>query len=126
MRKILNFGHTIAHAFESYALENELDLLHGEAVACGIYCELWLSHQILDLPIDIVDAYAKRLKNEFPVFKFNTSLIDELIGRMQQDKKNVGQELRFVLIKTPGDAIFDVTISVEVVRKSLEQYLLEF
>ncbi|MCC6690576.1 MAG: 3-dehydroquinate synthase, partial [Bacteroidia bacterium] len=44
LRKILNFGHTIGHALESYFLEkNESIVLHGEAVAAGMICEAYLS-----------------------------------------------------------------------------------
>ena len=39
-RKALNFGHTIGHALESYYLEKENYLIHGEAVALGIYSAL--------------------------------------------------------------------------------------
>ena len=45
IRKALNFGHTIGHALEGYALETGHPLLHGEAIAIGMYCESWLSHQ---------------------------------------------------------------------------------
>ena len=42
-RKILNFGHTLGHAIESYYLKKEKDILHGEAVALGMYLEAELS-----------------------------------------------------------------------------------
>ena len=40
LRKILNFGHTIGHAVESYFLETEHkeNLTHGEAIAIGMVC----------------------------------------------------------------------------------------
>lgn len=44
IRKALNFGHTIGHAFESFALETEHPVLHGYAVAWGMVCELYYSH----------------------------------------------------------------------------------
>ena len=42
LRKILNFGHTVGHALESYYLEKENYLTHGEAVALGMYSALYL------------------------------------------------------------------------------------
>ena len=43
LRKVLNFGHTIGHALESYALTTKTPLLHGEAIAAGMICESYLS-----------------------------------------------------------------------------------
>ena len=42
-RKILNFGHTLGHAIESFYLSKEKDILHGEAIALGMYLEAELS-----------------------------------------------------------------------------------
>jgi 3-dehydroquinate synthase len=43
-RKILNFGHTIGHAIETYHLENsDQPFLHGEAIAIGMVAEAILS-----------------------------------------------------------------------------------
>ncbi len=45
LRKILNFGHTLGHAIESYFLEKDESkaLLHGEAIAIGMILEAYLS-----------------------------------------------------------------------------------
>ncbi len=52
IRKALNLGHTVGHAFESLALETNHPVLHGYAVAWGIVCELlssgnWLAQNII-------------------------------------------------------------------------------
>ena len=52
IRKALNFGHTIGHAFESFSLEIEKPVLHGYAVAWGMVCELYYSHQKTGFPKD--------------------------------------------------------------------------
>ena len=41
IRKALNLGHTVGHAFESFALKRQ-PVLHGYAVAWGLICELYL------------------------------------------------------------------------------------
>jgi 3-dehydroquinate synthase len=43
IRKALNLGHTVGHAFEAMALKRERPILHGYAVAYGLICELYLS-----------------------------------------------------------------------------------
>ncbi len=45
IRKALNLGHTVGHAFESMALAENRPVLHGYAVAWGIVCELYLQSQ---------------------------------------------------------------------------------
>ena len=43
IRKLLNFGHTIGHALESFSLQNDdTPLLHGECVAVGMICEAYI------------------------------------------------------------------------------------
>jgi 3-dehydroquinate synthase len=123
VRKLLNFGHTIGHAFESWSLENGGDLLHGEAIAAGMLCELWISHKIYGFPMEEVNNYNQMFQKYFDPFRFSNSLTDNLLERMQHDKKNTGQSLRFVLIKSIEQAIYDVQVSPEIVRQSLEFYL---
>src|SRR5210317_1448664 len=45
LRKILNYGHTLGHAIESYYLHHPTQkrLLHGEAIAIGMITEAYLS-----------------------------------------------------------------------------------
>ena len=43
VRKILNFGHTLGHAIETYYLGTKNQLLHGEAIAIGMICESYIS-----------------------------------------------------------------------------------
>jgi 3-dehydroquinate synthase len=46
LRKILNFGHTIGHAVESYWMQSRTPLLHGEAIAIGMVGEAYLSYRV--------------------------------------------------------------------------------
>ena len=43
IRKALNLGHTVGHAFESWAMQQGAPILHGYAVAYGLVAELYLS-----------------------------------------------------------------------------------
>ena len=45
LRKILNFGHTLGHAIETYYLNHNHSLLHGEAIAVGMILEAFLSYK---------------------------------------------------------------------------------
>jgi 3-dehydroquinate synthase len=62
LRKILNFGHTLGHAIESYFLESETHetLLHGEAIAIGMILEAYLSHKLSGLSeVELTDIKTK-------------------------------------------------------------------
>lgn len=105
IRKILNFGHTFAHAFESYS---NYKIEHGRAVAAGIICALYLSHKLKLLSKPQLDyylqlpAFIKSLKN---LYYFRN---EELLKYMYSDKKNKKGELNFVLINGIGKIIVDV------------------
>ncbi|MGB0432509.1 MAG: 3-dehydroquinate synthase, partial [Bacteroidia bacterium] len=44
-RQVLNFGHTVGHAIESFSLSNNTPIKHGEAVAWGMLAECFISKQ---------------------------------------------------------------------------------
>ena len=45
LRKVLNFGHTVGHAVESYFLSKGNRIFHGEAIAIGMICESFIAHK---------------------------------------------------------------------------------
>jgi len=63
LRKVLNFGHTLGHAIESYFLDSpdHETLLHGEAIAVGMVLEGFLSKEITGLS----EAECEAIKSEF-------------------------------------------------------------
>ena len=123
IRKILNFGHTVGHALETFFLKTEHPITHGEAVAAGMICETWLSSQLTNLEEhSSVDIYNEIDKN-FERLNFRTNNFDELMRLMKQDKKVRQGQARFSLLKHIGEAIHDVDVSDELVLKSLEFYL---
>jgi 3-dehydroquinate synthase len=122
LRKILNFGHTIGHAFESYALESNISLYHGEAIAAGMLIELYLSHKIFGLAVKNIHTYTHIFKKYYTPFTFPPEIMDNLIDRMSQDKKNAGKSFRFVLLNDLGKPSYDVEIASEIIREGLVYY----
>lgn len=95
IRAYLNFGHTFAHAMETYLNYNRLS--HGEAVYAGMLAASYLSNQTgADLDLE-------RLLRFKPFYKMDLSPVfgksDELIEIMYRDKKVKSGKLRFVLLK---------------------------
>lgn len=91
IRALLNYGHTVGHAVESYFLETEAPLTHGEAIAIGMICESRIAaDRMLEGIIRTVRShYAHR-----PVSEAAFPAIWEL---MQQDKKNAAGRVRMAV-----------------------------
>lgn len=122
LRKVLNFGHTIGHSIESIALETENDVLHGEAVAAGIACELWLSVKMKGLDENVLFDYLQFLKRYFSPLYFVRSSIEKIVHRTAMDKKNSEGKVKSVLILAPGKPVFDVVLDESLIRESLGFY----
>lgn len=102
LREVLNFGHTVGHALETWALSQGLDVLHGEAVAAGMIAEVRLSHQQAGLPQKEMQQVVAFLEKGFPSIPLPDQ--NDLTLLMQKDKKNLGGKLRIVLLESVGKA----------------------
>jgi 3-dehydroquinate synthase len=125
-RKILNFGHTLGHAFESWSHEKGEEMLHGEAIAMGMYCELWLSEQLYQLPDDMLQEYDAWYRRHFTPGFFDAADIERFYYFMLQDKKNVAGQLRFVLIEQLAKAVCDIPVATDLVAESLNYFSKSF
>lgn len=122
LRKLLNFGHTIGHAVETYSLLNDSNpLKHGEAVAIGMICESYISNKVLGFDIDGLNLIVKFIKLNFEKYQPNWKL-EDLIKIMQNDKKNNNSGINFTLLKKIGKAQIDCTCSIELIGESLNYY----
>ncbi len=121
-RKALNFGHTIGHAVESYFLERENRLLHGEGVAIGMITESWLSCTLGTLSereLREITDYCLKLYGHQAI---PPSCYPTLLALMRQDKKNEADEINFTLLAEPGRAVVNQTATAEEITRSLQYY----
>jgi 3-dehydroquinate synthase len=122
-RKLLNFGHSIGHALEAFALEGaQHELLHGEAVAAGMLCATWLSWRLELLDRDRMNAVEEHLLGLFPPFRFQEADHHRIIELMRNDKKNREDGFRFTLLTGIGSARTDVPINAAQVADALDHY----
>ena len=126
LRKILNFGHTLGHAIESFFLESEdlNNLTHGEAIAIGMICETYISSKLFDLSKDKVDKVKEGILSIFDkvdIPKFN---YESIMNLLKHDKKNYNGEVNFVLLNDFEDFKLDCKVSNELIIKSLDYYKL--
>lgn len=125
LRKLLNFGHTIGHALEAFAMEGDQhSLLHGEAVAIGMICEAWLSWRLGHLDREKMDAVQEHLLGLFPYFRLQASDHHRVIELMRSDKKNRDGGFRFTLLTDIGQAVVDVPVNAAQAADALDHYRL--
>jgi 3-dehydroquinate synthase len=122
LRKILNFGHTIGHAIESYFLQSPTQLLHGEALAMGMYCETYLSQKHHSLSEKEAEEIYQLLKTTFPLAAIPEVAISTLLNFMKQDKKNLGDQIGFALLDKIGACSYNHYLSSEEITQSLHFY----
>jgi shikimate kinase / 3-dehydroquinate synthase len=104
-RKMLNLGHTFAHALEAAAGYEGVS--HGQAVALGLLAALRLSGRDIGQVEEILRPRPVRVDRE------------RAWEAMQRDKKNVGGELRLVLLGEDGPE-WDVAVPADAVRRELD------
>ena len=122
VRKMLNFGHTIGHAVESYSFSTPKPLLHGEAVAVGIVCELFLSNHYMGFPLQSLIEVSNMIGTYFPEFRFNMETYKTLIELMHHDKKNSNGKISFSLVSDFGNYKYDVNCTDEDICQSFSFY----
>lgn len=122
IRKALNLGHTIGHAFESLSFEKQKPILHGHAVAAGLVSELYLSHKSCGFPVETLRRTVNFIKSCYPPFLFVCDDYEALYELMKHDKKNESGIINFTLLAQTGDIRINQSIDKESIFDSLDFY----
>jgi 3-dehydroquinate synthase len=123
LREILNFGHTIGHAFESLSLhDGGKPLSHGHAIALGMICESYLSVLKTGLDKQDRDAIIQRIFPDYRYYPVRREDIDFMMDFMDHDKKRRNSGLRFSLLKSPGNAVPGITCEPVEIIESIDFY----
>jgi len=107
-RKILNLGHTFAHALEAAA--GYEGLTHGRAVALGLLAALRLSGRDIGQVEEILRPTPVRVDRE------------RAWQALLRDKKSAGGEIRLVLLGDDGPR-WDVPVPPDDVRRELDRLI---
>jgi len=102
LRKALNFGHTIGHAFESYLMKQKRGVLHGIAISQGMICEAYLSHKKTGLPQSQFEAITNYILKHYGKIDFMQDDYEALYELMRHDKKNEDSLINFTLLNEIG------------------------
>jgi len=121
IRKALNLGHTVGHAFESLALQRK-PVLHGYAVAWGLVCELYLSVAKTGFPVDKMRQMARYIFEHYGRMPITCDDYPTLLELMTHDKKNTGSDINFTLLGGIGDIRINQTATKEEIEEALDFY----
>ena len=122
LRKILNFGHTLGHAIESFYLDTSTSLLHGEAIAVGMILEAYLSHKKLGLSNDELLTITNHIQGLYDLPIINPVHYQSIIELTKQDKKNEHGSVRFVGLEQIGKAVYDLPLEAEDILEAFSYY----
>lgn len=123
IRKILNFGHTIGHAVESFFLEKETPILHGEGVALGMIVESYISVKKGLLQESEYLKIKDYLNTIYPKISIYKEYLNDILTFMYNDKKNIDKEIKFVLLEKIGKAIYDISVEEDLIKEALLKYI---
>ena len=121
IRKALNLGHTVGHAFESLALQRK-PVLHGYAVAWGLICELYLSCIKTGFPTDKMHQTVRFIQEHYGKMAITCDDYPTLLELMTHDKKNVAGVINFTLLGGIGDIRINQTATKEEIYEALDFY----
>lgn len=121
LRKILNVGHTIGHALETYYLSAGKRIFHGEAIAIGMIAEAYVACKngmITDAELQSISKYLVNIfgKVDEP---YNQN---EMNALMAHDKKNRNNKVRMALLSGIGKAVWDQEITETEVVEAMKYY----
>jgi len=124
LRKVLNYGHTLGHAIESYFLEKDENtaLLHGEAIAIGMILEAFLSFKLTGLGKHQLEDIKNTLLERYKKVSFNKQDIDSILQLLKFDKKNSHGLINFVLLNYIGNALIDQRVPVDLFEEAFAYY----
>ena len=104
-RQWLNAGHTTAHAIETVYLNNNQSLLHGFAVAAGLWIESYLAQTLFNTDSDFAALLQSRVQEVFPKVSITSEMQQSVVEAMLFDKKG-----------TKGARIFSLPASSGVIK----------
>jgi 3-dehydroquinate synthase len=122
IRKALNFGHTIGHSFESFAMASEHPVLHGYAVGYGMIAELYLSHKVCGLPLSTLNDLSAWLIDIYGKYTIDESQFEALYQLMTHDKKNEGARVNFTLISSVGEVAINQNCDKGLIFEALDYF----
>ena len=123
LRRVLNLGHTVGHAFESMSIGRKSPIPHGYAVAYGLVVAAVLSHMRLGFPGDEVHRLAVYVRENYGAFAITCDEYPKLLEIMSHDKKNITPDkINFTLMRAVGEVVIDCPVETKDITAALDIY----
>ena len=127
LRKILNFGHTFAHAYEA-TLQYSKKLNHGEAVILGIMnaSKFSLKNNLLSKnEFELIKNHLIQLKLPIKLKKkISSNKLNRVVSFMKKDKKNNTKKINLILLKKIGQPILNLNFENKKIHSFLKEELI--
>lgn len=120
IRKALNLGHTVGHAFESWAMQQGAPILHGYAVAYGLVAELYLSAVKTGFPTEQLRQTVAFIHENYGTLGITCDDYEALYSLMTHDKKNIAGRINFTLLGGIGDIRINQTATKDEIFEALD------
>lgn len=120
IRKALNLGHTVGHAFESWAMQQGTPILHGYAVAYGLVAELYLSAAKTGFPTERLRQTVAFIHESYGTLGITCDDYEALYSLMTHDKKNIAGRINFTLLSGIGDIRINQTATKNEIFEALD------
>ena len=115
-RALLNFGHTIGHAVEKLS---DFGLSHGVCVGLGMVAASYISCQQGNLTKEQLSFIEETLKHFGLLVRVSGQNPDDVLRTTKLDKKMVGNQIKFILLKAPGDAYIEKNLTDEQILEGI-------
>lgn len=119
LRRILNFGHTFGHALEAVAQFQ--GITHGEAVGYGMIAATHLSVVEGYLDSSVADNIIRKILQVGSLPSIHMFPTEDILEAMSRDKKRLGMQNFFVLLKEVGKTIVIGNVSEKVLAEVWEE-----
>ena len=115
-RALLNFGHTIGHAVEKLS---DFGLSHGVCVGLGMAAASYISYRQGNLTKEQLSFIEETLKHFGLQIRTSGQNPEDVLKTTKLDKKMVGNQIKFILLKTPGDAYIEKKLTDEQILEGI-------
>jgi len=124
LRKVLNYGHTIGHAVESFYLNSTTlpSLLHGEAIGIGMVVEGYFSHRLFNFPLEDLNKLKLFIHQTYGKTAIAKTDHEAIISLCKHDKKNTAGLVKYVLLRELEKFKLDCEVESQLVEEGLAFY----
>ena len=127
LRKILNFGHTFAHAYEAI-FQYSKKLNHGEAVILGIMNASKFSFKnnlLSKSEFELIRNHLIQFKLLIKLKKkISYKMLNRMVSFMEKDKKNNTKKINLILLKKIGQPILNLNFENKKIHSFLKGELI--